>query len=132
MLSNISKAELAELAKKMRVATSLPNEPLTRKRKAPTLITQTPTDQDEETTSGLVFKRKRKRPTPHTEHYHSDGRAPHQDIIVIQESEAEISRGKACGIQILTSQLMMKLPSCPTRTKIGSWSMKKIIYFVTP
>jgi len=73
MLSNISKAELPELAKKMRAVASLPKESLKQKRKAPTLTTQTPTEQDEETTSGLVFKRKRKTATPPTKHSHSDG-----------------------------------------------------------
>jgi len=60
LLSNISKAELDDLAKKMMAATSQPKESLMQKGKAPTLITQAPTDHDEETTSGLIFKRKRK------------------------------------------------------------------------
>jgi len=71
------------------------------------LITQTPTKQDEETTFRLVFKRKRKTTIPPTEHSHSDGRASHQDIahshghappqdvIVIQECEAESSKEKS-------------------------------------
>jgi len=44
MLPNISKAELAELTRKMRGAASLPKESLTQKKKAPIVITQTPTD----------------------------------------------------------------------------------------
>jgi len=79
----------------MRVAASRAKESLTQKRKAPTLITQTLTVQDEETTFGLIFKRKRKVTTPPTEHSHSNGRAPHQDVIIIQKCEAKSSRGKS-------------------------------------
>ena len=88
MLSNISKVELAELTRKMRAAASLPKESLAQKRKALAVITQTPTDSDEHTTSGLVFKRKRLATTPSTKHSHSDDRAPHQEVITIQECEA--------------------------------------------
>jgi len=75
----------------MRVTASLPKESLAQKRKAPTVITQTPTDPDKQTTSGLVFKRKRPATIPPT----SDGRAPHQEVITIQECEAESSREKS-------------------------------------
>jgi len=68
-------AELVELAKKMRVAASMPKESLKKKRKAPTLITQTPTGKDEETTFGLVFKRKRKKTIPLIEHSRSRHRS---------------------------------------------------------
>ncbi|KAK7342260.1 hypothetical protein VNO80_25205 [Phaseolus coccineus] len=78
MLSNISKAELAELTRKMRAAASLPKESLAQKRKALIVITQIPTDPDEQTTFGLVFKRRRPTPIPPTEHSHSDNRAPYQ------------------------------------------------------
>ena len=48
------------MAKKMRVATNMPKDSLTRKKKALVTITQAPTEQNEETTLELVFKRKRK------------------------------------------------------------------------
>jgi len=38
----------------------MPKESLKQKRKAPVIITQAPTEQDEETTSRLVFKEKGK------------------------------------------------------------------------
>jgi len=93
MLSNINKIKLAELTRKMRAAASLPKESLTQEKKA--LVTQTPTDSDEQTTSGLVFKRKRPVTTPSTEHSPSDSRAPHQEVITIQECETESLRGKS-------------------------------------
>ena len=95
MLSNISKAELAELAKKTRATASLPKESLKQKSITPAMITQPPTDQDEETTFRLVFKRKRKATTHSTKHSHSDGQTPHQEVIIIQKCEAERSRGKS-------------------------------------
>jgi len=82
MLSNISKEELAELVKKMKAAASLSKESLTQKRKAPAMITHTLTDQNEETTFGLFFKRKRTTTTPPIEHTHTDGRAPHQEVVI--------------------------------------------------
>ena len=97
MLSHISKAELADMAKKMWAAATVPKDSLTQKKEASVTITQAPTEQDKETTSTLIFKRKRKASTPSTEHSHSDGRALHpnvvpsdgqappKDIIVIQE-----------------------------------------------
>ena len=91
----LAKEVLAELAKKMRAAASLPEESLTQKRKSPAMIIYTPTDQDEETTSEIVFKRKRATTTPHTEHSHSDGQAPHQEVIIIQECETESLRRKS-------------------------------------
>jgi len=93
MLSNISQTKLVELTRKMRVVASLPKESLAQKRKASAVITQTPTNPDEQTTSGFVFKRKRSATTPPTEHSYSDGRAPHQEVVIIQECEAESSRG---------------------------------------
>jgi len=54
MLFNINKAELVELAKKMRAAASMPKKSLKQKRKAPVIITQAPTEQDEDTTFGLA------------------------------------------------------------------------------
>jgi len=107
MLTHINKAELAEMAKKMRTAAKMPKDSLTRKKKAPVTITQASTEQDEKTTSWLVFKRKRKAIAPPTEHSHSDGRVPYQDVahstdhalpqnvIVIQECEAESSKRKS-------------------------------------
>jgi len=69
----------------MRAAASLPKESLAQKRKALALIAQTLTDPNEQTISGLVFKRKRKATIPPTEHSHLDDRAPHQEVITIQE-----------------------------------------------
>jgi len=92
------------MAKKIRATTNMPKDSLTQKMKDLITITQAPTEQDEETTSGLVFKRKRKATTPPTKHSPSDGRAPNQDVahlvdhappqdvIVIQEREAESSK----------------------------------------
>jgi len=42
MLFNISKAELVEMAKKMRAVANMPKDSLTQKKKAPTIITQDP------------------------------------------------------------------------------------------
>jgi len=107
MLSNISKSELVELAKKMRVVANMLKKSLKQKRKSPVTITQAPTEQDEKTTFGFVFQRKRKTASPPTKHSHSDGRAPQQDVahsdghappqdvIVIQECGAESSKGKS-------------------------------------
>jgi len=81
MLTHISKVELVEMAKKTRAAAKMPKDSLTRKKKAPVTITQAPTEQDEETTWELVFKRKRKAIAPPTEHS-------------IQECEAESSKRK--------------------------------------
>jgi len=106
MLTHISKKELVEMAKRMRVDVIMPKDSLAQKQKAPTTTTQAPTEQDEETTSGLVFKRKSKATVAPTEHSHSNGQAPSHhvapsegqapplDVIVIQEGEAESSRGK--------------------------------------
>jgi len=64
-------------------------------------------EQEEDTTSGLAFKRKRKATAPPTEHSHLDGQtldqdivplegqASHRDVIVIQEGEAESSKSKS-------------------------------------
>jgi len=47
MLSNINKAELAELSKKMRADASLHKDSLQQKRKASTGVAQAQSDQDE-------------------------------------------------------------------------------------
>jgi len=116
MLSNINKAELAELTRKMRAVASLPKESLAQKRKPPAVVTQSLNDPDEQNTSGLVFKRKT---APPTEHSHSDGRAPHQEVIIIQECEAESSWGKSLWDLILMSQLKVNPSSCPARIELG-------------
>jgi len=64
MLTHISKVELAEMAKKMRATANMPKDSLTQKKKAQITITQALAKQDEETTSGLVFKIKRKETAP--------------------------------------------------------------------
>jgi len=95
MLARIDKKVLAERAKKMRAATQAPQD---LKLKAPVTVIRAPSKDDEETTSGLVFKRKRKTIVAPTEHSHSDGRAPSNcassasptsplDMIVVQEDE---------------------------------------------
>ncbi|KAK7364686.1 hypothetical protein VNO80_13427 [Phaseolus coccineus] len=106
MLTQISKVELTEMAKQMRAAT-MPKDSLTKKRKAPVTITQTPTEQDKEATSGLVFKRRRRAATPPVEHSYSDGRflgqvvvhseghALNHDVIIFQECEVGSSKGKS-------------------------------------
>jgi len=58
MLSRINKKELEAMAKRIRAATSLPDEPL-KQSITPVIVAPTPTYQDEETTSELVLKRKR-------------------------------------------------------------------------
>jgi len=65
------------------------------KRKASTSVAQIQSDQDEHTTSDLVFKRKIPKKAFLTEHSHSNGRAPHQKVITIQKGEAESLRGKS-------------------------------------
>jgi len=100
MLSKYNKKKLKEMAKRMRVAANVPKDSL---RLEALIPTQVPTD-DEETTLGLVFTRKRKAVAAPTEHSHSDGRAPShhdapsegqtplRDMVVIQEGEAESLR----------------------------------------
>jgi len=82
MLTHISKAELAEMAKRIRAIANMPKDSLTQKKKASVTITQAPTEQEEDTTLGLAFKRNRKATTPPTEHSHLDGQAPHQDVVL--------------------------------------------------
>jgi len=94
MLSNISKFELTALTRNMRAATSLHKDFLPQNRKALAGVAQVQSDQDEQTTSNLVFKRKRLE-TPPIEHTHLDGRAPNQEVITIQECEAESSQKKS-------------------------------------
>jgi len=72
MLSQFNKKELEEMAKRMRATTNSPKE--SSKMKA-LLIAPDPID-EEEITSGLVFKRKRKILTAPTEHSYSVGRVP--------------------------------------------------------
>jgi len=105
MLPNVSKKELGKMDKRMRVAANMPKDSLAEKQKAPATTTHAPIDED--TTLGLVFKRKTKVIVAPTEHSHSDGRAPPQnvvpsegqtlprDVIVIQEDEAESYKGKS-------------------------------------
>ena len=73
MLIHISKKELGQMAKRIRATANMPKDSLTQKQKASATTTQAPIEQDEETTSGLVFKRKRKATTAPTEYSHSDG-----------------------------------------------------------
>jgi len=80
MLSHISKKELGEIAKRMRAAANMPKDSLAQKQKAPATTTQASTKQDEDTTSGLVFQKKRKAIVAPIEHSHSDGRAPPQHV----------------------------------------------------
>jgi len=41
-------------------------------------------------------------------------------------------KGKVYGTLTSISQPLARLPSCPTKIKLGSWSMTRIIFFVTP
>jgi len=66
MLSNISKAELAELTRKMRANASLHKDSLPQKRKASVGVVQIQYDKNEHTISGLFFKKKRPETTPPT------------------------------------------------------------------
>jgi len=61
MLAKIDRTKLEERAKRMRATAQTPKD---LKLKAPITIVQTPTEDDEETNSGMVFKRKRKTPPP--------------------------------------------------------------------
>jgi len=79
----------------MRAAASMNKDFLFQKRKASTGVAHVQSNQDEQTTSSLVFKRKRLETAPPTEHSHSDGRAPNQEIITIQECEAKSSQRKS-------------------------------------
>jgi len=62
----------------------MPKDSLTQKLKAFVTATQTPTDEDEETTSGLVFTRKRKVIVALIEHSHSNGRAPSHHVAPLE------------------------------------------------
>jgi len=73
MLARIDRKDLAERAKRMRVAAQAPQD---LKLKAPVITVSTLTENDKETTSGLVFKRRRKTILAPTKHSQSDGRAP--------------------------------------------------------
>ena len=70
-----NKVELTERTRKMRPAASMNKDSLLKKRKASTSVAQVQFDQDEQTTSGPVFKRKMLEITPPTEQSHLDGRA---------------------------------------------------------
>ena len=101
------------MAKRMRATAIMPKDSLAQKQKAPVTTIQALTEQDQETTSRLVFKIKRKATATLTEHSHLDGRAPSQhaalsegraptlDVVVIQEGEAESYRGKSLWDPIL-------------------------------
>jgi len=73
MLAKIDRKKLVKRAKKMRATAQAPKD---LKLKAPTTIVQTPTEDDEETNSEMIFKRKRKTTTAPIEHSHSDRHAP--------------------------------------------------------
>jgi len=142
MLTHISKAELAEMAKKIRTVANMPTDSLTQKKKASVTITQALTEQEEDTTSGLDFKRKRKATAPPTEHSHLDGRGPHQDVvssegqaphrdvIVIQEGEAESYKRKSLWDSSFDA--MVNMFSCPAMTRTGSLPSTKTTCFATP
>jgi len=84
---------MVERIRKMRVAASVSKDSMAPKRKAPVEVAPVQYDQDEQTNSGLVFKRKR-REAASPEHSNLDGRAPHQEVVTIQECEAESPRRK--------------------------------------
>ena len=97
MLGRLNKKDLASKAKKMKeTAQARPAEDL--KLKVVAEVVPAPTD-DEETYSGLGFKRRRRVATEPSEHSVSDGCAPSpqatlpspppsRDMVVVQEDEA--------------------------------------------
>jgi len=93
MLSNIGKAEMDEHVRKMKAAASLSKDSFVPKRKAPVEVAPVQS-QDEQTNLDLVFKRKR-REAASLEQSNSDGRAPHQEVIAIQECVSESSCRKS-------------------------------------
>lgn len=101
MLSSINKTELAERARRMR-ATKVN---LVTNESAPTGVVHVHSKQNERTTSALVFKRRRSELPIPSEHSYSNGRATTQNALTIQECEVVgSSKGKRCGIRVLTSQ----------------------------
>jgi len=73
MFSKISKVELVERTRKMRAAASMNKESLLHKWKASTGVAQVQSDQHEQTTSSLVFKRKRLEVAPLIKHSQTNG-----------------------------------------------------------
>jgi len=94
MISNISKVELTERAKMMRAAAN--KDSLLQKKKVSTGNVRVQSKQDEHTTSGLVLKRKILEAVPPSEHSHSDGRSPDQNVLTTQDCEVvESLKGKS-------------------------------------
>jgi len=100
MLVKIDKKKLAERTKRMRAVAQVPQD---LKLKTPITVVQASIEDEEETSFGMVFKRKRKATTVPTEHSHSDGHAPShyaplasptlpRDMMVVQEDEGTSSR----------------------------------------
>ena len=95
MLARIDKKDLAERAKSMRAVAQAPQNLLL---KAPAIIVPTFTEDNEETFSRPIFKRRRKTTAAPTEHSESDGCAPSnhapppsptppRDMIVVREDK---------------------------------------------
>jgi len=76
MLSQFNRKELEEMAKRMKAASNAPKDP-----KMKALLTAQASTNKEETTSGLVFTRKRKILATTTEHSFSVGRAPFYHVV---------------------------------------------------
>jgi len=95
MLSNIRKTELVECVSNLRAAASMNKDFLLQKRKNSIDVAQVQSDQDEHTTSGLVFKRKGLNAASPIKHSHSDSRAPNREVITIQEREEKCSQSKS-------------------------------------
>jgi len=70
MLSNISKEEMVERIRKMRVAANMSKDLSAQKRKTPVEVALVPSDQDEQTNLGHIFKRKRREAASAAEHSH--------------------------------------------------------------
>jgi len=116
MLSNISKAELVKLTRKMWAVASLHKDSLLQKRKASAGVTQVQFDQDEQTTSGLVFRRKRlEAPLPNILTRMVE--PPIRRSSPSKSARPKAQRRKVYGTLILTSQLMVSRSFCLTRIR---------------
>jgi len=131
-MSKFTRKDLEEMAKRMKAAANVPKESL--KLKAPA---QSPFD-DKETTSGMVFTRKRKTLAAPTEHSYSIGRAPSihvvpfggqippRDTMVIQEGEAESSKKSYLWDPNLDASFYLEEALLPNEKKKQLMAMMKV------
>ena len=106
------------------------------KLKAPTTFVQASIEDEEETNSGMVFKRKRKAITAPTEHSHLDGHAPScrtpstsptlpRDMMVVQEDEGMSSRGKGLWDLNLDAPFFLENTLLPNKEKEKIMTLEK-------